>query len=84
MGTVRVRGLGPVTQGGLFVASPPSVDGMGTRASVSTANFEDLRTQGHWTNGDWTGDQVGPESVTFSGYPQNTSGSFTEPAATSR
>ncbi|MEJ3744960.1 ABC transporter permease subunit [Actinomycetes bacterium KLBMP 9797] len=77
VGTVRVEGLGPTAQGGLFVASPPSVHGMGTRGTVSTAVFEDLRIQGRWAGGNWTGDQVGPESPSFAGYPQDTSGSFT-------
>ncbi|HXA61712.1 MAG TPA: ABC transporter permease subunit, partial [Streptosporangiaceae bacterium] len=77
VGTVHVRGLGPTAQGGLFVASPPSVHGMGTRGSVSTAVFGDLRIQGGWAGGNWTGGQVGPESPSFAGYPQNTSGSFT-------
>jgi hypothetical protein len=78
VGAVHVRGLEPTAEGGLFVASPPSVDGMGTRGSVSTAVFGDLRILGRWAGGNWTGDQVGPESPSFSGYPQNTSGSFTE------
>ncbi|MBB5625918.1 ABC transporter permease subunit [Sphaerisporangium krabiense] len=77
MGTVHVDGLGPTAQGGPFVASPPSVEGMGTVPSVSTADFGDLRVQGGWAGGDWTGDQVGAESPSFSGYPRNTSGSFT-------
>jgi hypothetical protein len=77
VGTAHVRGLGPTAQGGLFVASPPSVHGMGTRGSVSTAVFGELRVQGRWAGGTWTGDQVGPESPSFAGYPQNTSGSFT-------
>ncbi|MEU5031233.1 ABC transporter permease subunit [Streptomyces milbemycinicus] len=78
VGSVHVGGLGPTAQGGLFVASPPSADGMGTRGSVSTAVFGDLRIQGRWAGGHWTGGQVGPESPSFSGYPKNTSGSFTE------
>ncbi|WP_202919269.1 ABC transporter permease subunit [Saccharothrix deserti] len=73
-----MSGLGPAAQVGLFVASPPSVHGKGTRGSMSTAVFEDLRIQGSRAGGDWAGDQVGPESPTFAGYPQNTSGSFTE------
>ncbi|GAA4517149.1 hypothetical protein GCM10023191_089160 [Actinoallomurus oryzae] len=77
VGTVHVSGLGPTAQGGLFVASPPSVHGMGTSGSVSTAVFDDLRVQGSWAGGDWAGDQVGPESPSFSGYPPNTSGSVT-------
>jgi hypothetical protein len=77
VGTVHVR-LGPTAQGGLFVASPPFVHGMSTEGSLSTASFGDLRLQGHWAGGDWTGDQVGPESTTFTGYPQNTSGAVTE------
>ncbi|WP_242905128.1 ABC transporter permease subunit [Actinomadura terrae] len=78
VGTVRVHGLGPSAQGGPFVASPPVVQGMGTSGSVSTAVFEDLHVQGTWANGDWKGEQVGPRSPTFSGYPQNVSGSVTE------
>jgi hypothetical protein len=62
VGTAHVSGLGPTTQVGLFVASPPSVHGVGTRGSVSTAAFGDLRIQGSWAGGTWTGDQVGAES----------------------
>lgn len=76
VGTVHLDGLGPTVQGGLFVASPPSVHGAGSSGSVSTATFGDLQTS--WAGGPWTGDQVGPESPTFAGYPENTSGSFTE------
>jgi ABC-type transport system involved in multi-copper enzyme maturation permease subunit len=78
VGTVHVDGLGSTVPGGLFVASPPSVQGMGTDISVATAAFGDLRIQGGWLGGNWTGDQVGPESPSFAGYPQNMSGSFTE------
>lgn len=78
VGTVRVAGLGSTARAGLFVASPPSVRGMGTVPSVATAVFGDLRLQGGWSGGHWTGDQVGPESPTFAGYPRDTSGSFTE------
>jgi ABC-2 family transporter protein len=78
VGTVHVDGLGSTVQGGLFVASPPSVHGMGTLSSVATAVFGNLRIQGGWPGGNWTGDQVGPESRSFSGYPGNTPGSFTE------
>ncbi|MBO2448028.1 ABC transporter permease subunit [Actinomadura barringtoniae] len=81
VGTVHVNGLGPTVQGGLFVASPPSPRGMGTVPSVSTAAFKDLRTQGGWAPGAWTGDQVGATSPTFAGYPQGTSGSFTRSGA---
>lgn len=77
VGTVHVA-LGPTAQGGLFVASPQAVEGLGTTGSVSTAAFGDLRFQGGWTGGNWTGDQVGAESPTFAGYPPPASGSFTE------
>ncbi|MCT2594389.1 DUF1349 domain-containing protein [Streptomyces sp. N2-109] len=76
VGTVHVSGLEPTAQVGLFVASPPSAEGMGTRGSVSTAVFEDLRIQGGWDGGSWAGDQMGPESPSFAGYPKNTSGSY--------
>ncbi len=71
VGTVHVSGLGATAQGGLFIASPPSVDGMGTVPTVATAVFGDLRSQGRWAGGNWTGDQVGHKSP-------STSGSFTE------
>ncbi|GAA2125324.1 ABC transporter permease subunit [Actinomadura napierensis] len=77
MGTARVSGLGPTAQVGLFVASPPALDGMGTAGTVSTAAFGDLRVQGGRTGGRWTGVQVGPRSSTFAGYPDGASGSFT-------
>jgi ABC-type transport system involved in multi-copper enzyme maturation permease subunit len=77
VGHTQVSGLGSTVQGGLFVASPPSVQGMGTVPSVSTATFGDLRTQGSWAGGNWTGGQVGAESPSFAGYPENFSGSFT-------
>jgi ABC-2 family transporter protein len=78
VGSARVSGLGSTAQVGLFVASPQAVDGLGTTGSVSTAAFGDLRFQGGWTGGNWTGDQVGAESPTFAGYPQSASGSFAE------
>ncbi|TDD84211.1 hypothetical protein E1298_20335 [Actinomadura rubrisoli] len=77
VGTARVSGLGSTAQVGLFVASPPAVDGMGTAGSVSTAAFGDLRVQGGRAGDRWTGEQVGADSPSFAGYPQNTSGSFT-------
>jgi ABC-type transport system involved in multi-copper enzyme maturation permease subunit len=78
VGTVHVAGLGPTVQAGLFVASPPAVEGMGTVPSVATAVFRDLRVRGDRPGDHWTGDQVGPESRSFAGYPRNTSGSVTE------
>jgi ABC-type transport system involved in multi-copper enzyme maturation permease subunit len=77
VGTTQVSGLGSTAQVGLFVASPPAVGGGGTAGSVSTATFGDLRTQGGWAGGNWTGGQVGAESPSFAGYPENASGSFT-------
>nr|WP_308801043.1 ABC transporter permease subunit [Streptomyces polyasparticus] len=86
VGSVRVSGLGSTAQVGLFVASPPAVGGGGTSVSVSTATFTDLRTHGGWAADDWaadpsgdtwTGTQVGAESPTFAGYPDNGSGSVT-------
>ncbi|HEU5031976.1 MAG TPA: ABC transporter permease subunit [Spirillospora sp.] len=76
VGTAHLSGLGPTAQIGLFVASPPALDGMGTAGSVSTAVFENLQTQ--WTRGKWTGQQIGAASPTFAGYPDNTRGSFAE------
>jgi hypothetical protein len=76
VGTVPMA-LGPTAPGGLFVASPPVVQGMGTVGTVSTAGFGEPRLQGRWTGGTWTGEQVGIPAATFAGYPGDTSGSFT-------
>src|SRR6202042_1160450 len=62
VGTVHVDGLGSTVQGGLFVACPPSVQGMSTRSAVATADFGNLGVQGDWLGGTWAGDQLGPES----------------------
>jgi hypothetical protein len=78
VGTAQVSGLGSTVQVGLFVASPSVVDGLGTVPSVSTAAFGDLRLQGGWTGGEWTGEQLGADSPAFSGFPGNRSGSFTQ------
>jgi ABC-type transport system involved in multi-copper enzyme maturation permease subunit len=56
------------------------VQGLGTRGSVSTAAFADLRTRGRWAGGDWRGDQIGAGSPTFAGYPEQTTGTFAESA----
>ncbi|MFE3031382.1 ABC transporter permease subunit [Streptomyces canus] len=78
VGTTQVSGLGSTVQVGLFVASPPAVEGRGTAGSVSTAVFGDVRFQGGWTGGKWTGEQVGADSPTFAGYPDNGSGSVSQ------
>ena len=78
VGTVRVDGLGSTVPGGLFVASPDSVQGLGTATSVATAVFGDLRIQGDWLGGTWNGDQVGAVSRDSSGHPAFAPGTFTE------
>ncbi|MFD8817815.1 ABC transporter permease subunit [Streptomyces sp. NPDC059627] len=75
VGTARVAGLGSTVQVGLFVASPPAVQGLGTAGSVSTAVFDDVRLQGDWTGDAWKGEQLGADSPTFAGYPNNAAGS---------
>jgi ABC-type transport system involved in multi-copper enzyme maturation permease subunit len=82
VGTVHVAGLGPAVQGGLFVASPDSVQGIGTATSVATAVFGDLRIQGSWLGGNWTGDQVGAEPSSSNGHPAFAPGTFTESGGT--
>jgi ABC-2 family transporter protein len=78
LGTAQMGGLGSTVQVGLFVASPPAVQGLGTTGSVSTATFGDLRFRGGWTGGEWTGELLGAHSPTFSGFPGNGAGSFTQ------
>jgi hypothetical protein len=70
--TVHLTGLGPTVQGGLFVASPDAVQGIGTVPSAATAVFGHVTSQGNWLGADWTGDQVAPRP----GSPELT-GSFT-------
>ena len=82
VGAVHVDGLGPAVQGGLFVASPDSVQGLGTATSVATAVFGDLRIQGDWLGGTWNGDQVGAVSRDSSGHPAFAPGTFTESGGT--
>jgi ABC-type transport system involved in multi-copper enzyme maturation permease subunit len=82
VGTVHVAGLGPAVQGGLFVASPDAVQGIGTATSVSTAVFGNLGTQGSWLGDNWTGDQVGAESSSSNGHPAFAPGTFTESGGT--
>jgi ABC-type transport system involved in multi-copper enzyme maturation permease subunit len=82
VGTVHVAGLGPAVQGGLFVASPDSVQGIGTDTSVATAAFGNLGTQGSWPGGNWTGGQVGAGSPGSSGHPAFDPGTFTESGGT--
>jgi ABC-type transport system involved in multi-copper enzyme maturation permease subunit len=82
VGTVRVAGLGPVVQGGLFVASPDSVRGIGTDTSVATAEFGKTGIQGSWPGGNWTGGQVGAGPPSSSGHPAFTPGTFTESGGT--
>lgn len=78
VGTVHLAGLGTTVQAGLFVASPEAVQGLGTVPTVATAVFGNLRTAGGQLGDRWTGDQIGPESSSFSGYPRHTSGAFTQ------
>jgi ABC-type transport system involved in multi-copper enzyme maturation permease subunit len=80
--TVHVTGLGPAVQGGLFVASPDSVHGIGTTTSVATAVFEDPGIQGSWPGGNWTGDHVGAEKTDANGHPAFAPGTFTESGGT--
>ena len=78
VGTVHVAGLAAAVQGGLFVAAPDSVQGVGTDTSVATAVFGNLGIQGSWLGGNWTGDLVGAGSSSAGGHPAFDPGTFTE------
>jgi hypothetical protein len=82
VGTVHVAGLGPAVQGGLFVASPDSVQGIGTATSVATAIFGNLSIQGSWLGGTWAGDQVAAGSPGSRGHPAFALGTFTKSGGT--
>jgi ABC-type transport system involved in multi-copper enzyme maturation permease subunit len=79
-GTVRLGGLGATAQAGLFVASPPYVQGGGSAPSVATAVFGDLSLRDQSPGSGWSGEQLGPDSPSFSGYPPPASGAFTQSA----
>ncbi len=78
VGTVHLTGLSATVPVGMFVASPPFVRGGGTAPSVATAVFAHLELRGMRTIGGWTGNQVGGDSPSFSGYPPSWSGGYTE------
>jgi ABC-type transport system involved in multi-copper enzyme maturation permease subunit len=82
VGAVHVAGLGSAVPGGLFVASPDSVQGIGTDTSVATAVFGNLSVQGSWLGGSWTDDQVTPASSGSNGQPAFAPGTFTASGGT--
>ena len=77
-GVAHLPGLSPNVQAGLFVTSPPYVQGGGTAPTVASATFAHVSLRGRWPQGRWSGDQVGGDSASFSGYPPSTSGGFTQ------
>ena len=81
VGAVHVNGLGSSVQGGLFVASPDSVQGFGTDSSVSTALFENLTTRGDWPGGQWSGGQVTAQA-SADGHPPFSPGAVTQSGGT--
>jgi ABC-type transport system involved in multi-copper enzyme maturation permease subunit len=78
VGVAHLPGLSPNMQAGLFVACPPYVRGEGTGPTVATATFARVGLRGRWPQARWSGDQVGAESASFSGYPPAASGGFAE------
>ena len=55
VGSAHVVGLGTAVQAGLFVASPAAVQGLGSVASVATADFANLDLHGVWRSGSSSG-----------------------------
>lgn len=78
VGVAYLPGLSPTVQAGLFVTSPPYVQGGGTAPTAATATFAHVSLRGRWPEGRWSGDQVGGESASFSGYPPSMSGGFAQ------
>jgi len=77
VGTAHLAGLSPTVLAGLFVACPPHIQGTGSGPAVATATFGHPRLRGRWPTPAWSGEQVGANSASFSGYPQDSSGGFT-------
>jgi hypothetical protein len=75
--SVRLPGLAGTVRAGLFVACPQWASGLGTAPDMATAEFGGPQLAGGWPAGDWTGEQVGAHTASFSGYPQGGSGGFT-------
>ena len=68
IGTVRVAGLPPTAQAGLFTTSPDYVatatgplgqNGVESGPSQATATFDHLARQGNWTGSEWAGTRIG-------------------------
>jgi hypothetical protein len=68
VGTVRVPGLPPTAQAGLFVASPDytatasgplGMSGVESGPSQATATFDHLTPEGNWATPEWTGSRIG-------------------------
>ncbi|HEY4463470.1 MAG TPA: ABC transporter permease subunit [Streptosporangiaceae bacterium] len=79
VGTVRLAGLPPTVQAGLFVTSPAWQQitqnfGGGTSGVVApsqaTAVFDHVSRAGAWPSGGWTGGYVGSAETTTPGYRQ--------------
>ena len=62
IGTVRLAGLPPTVQIGLFVTSPVYFPPGASNGdpSVATATFDSVSTQGDFPRQSWTGDAIGP------------------------
>ena len=88
VGTAALAGLPPVSQAGLFTATPgytKNSTGLGTASSIgggaqATGGFDQVSLQGGWPAGAasrWTGDAIGANSSVFGSLPASAQG-FTQ------
>ncbi len=82
IGSARLTGLPHTVQIGLFVTSPLyfSAGSLKGSASVATATFDQISTQGEFPQRSWTGDTIGgfyPDVPSASSWQQSAAGSFT-------
>jgi ABC-type transport system involved in multi-copper enzyme maturation permease subunit len=80
--SVKLPGLTHTVQAGFFAASPQAKQdtaaGTGFSPAVATGTFGAPRLKGDWSQGAWSGTQVGGDAGTSGSYTNTTKGSFTQ------
>ncbi|MEV2217106.1 ABC transporter permease subunit [Streptomyces sp. NPDC050997] len=82
--SVKLPGLAHTVRAGFFVASPEAKQdtaaGAGFSPAVATGTFGAPSLKGGWSQGAWSGTQVGGDAGTSGSYTNTTEGGFTQTA----
>jgi len=82
--SVKLPGLAHTVRAGFFVASPEAKQdtaaGAGFSPAVATGTFGVPGLKGGWSQGAWSGTQVGGDAGTSGSYTNTTEGGFTQTA----